>query len=82
MFSRKLKRYLDISLETFKALYINEFVCLSSKVYAYRTDTEYDKKLKGIKKNVDQRKLILNKIIIVHLIKNIQKKLVKLFYDQ
>ena len=36
----KLPRYLKI--ETPKSLSIKEFVCLRSKVYAYKTDTDYD----------------------------------------
>ena len=53
---------------------MSNFVGIRSKVYAYRTNVDYDNQ-KEVLENHVQEKLILNSIITVYMMVNLQKKI-------
>ena len=61
-----------LKIETPKNIWLDEFICLRSKEYAYKTGNDYQKKLKGIQ-NTYSKNMKFENIITVYLIKNIKK---------
>ena len=52
LFSNKNKKVIGkFKIETPKNIWIDEFVCLSSKMYAFKCDDDSKNKLKGISKS-------------------------------
>ena len=82
LFSEKNKKIVGFfKIETPESIWIEEIVCLRSKMYSFKCGEHSKNKFKGVSKS--QSKYIKLKIItIVFLVENIKKNVIIIFFVQ
>ena len=70
-----------IKIRTPKNFWIDEFVCLRRKIYAFKCGDDSKNKLKGISKS-QSKKLNLENITIVYFEENINRNVIIILFDQ
>ena len=82
LFSEKNKKRVgSFKMETAKSIWIDEFVCLKSKMYSLKCGEHSKNELKGISKS-QQNILNLKNITIVYLEENLKKNVIIVFFVQ
>ena len=81
LFSNKNKKILGFfKIETPKSIWIDEFVCLRSKMYAFKCGNDSRNKLKGVSKSQSKISNLKN-ITVVYLEKKINKNVIFILLD-